>query len=366
MPECFFYATTPFAYCEGMIKKVISIAVFLGFSVGLAVLPAGASATHTQEWVDSPKTNITRATSNTEWTSVATGRADGPGNSMNFGSVSAGETIRLTISLAVRSNNDPVDVSSMTCEFPDSSGRIATLSDGTTVTTVSADSSTVVCDLTFGTRTLIGFALYEGVSDTQKGYLFVSIGSSGSSSASAPLPAKYAGPEFSALSGMGIMTGSTGKLEGKRLDQISSIEIGGKAATFTANSATELELSLPAGLAPGLYDLVINSSAGKLTQINAIQVREPKKSFSITTKSTGKISNDQYIEHSLIASMQIPELDKARCIVNASTQAMAQAMANRLCAVVKASNPNIETTIIEPRTTVKGDAVYARVTYGWN
>ena len=184
--------------------------------------------------------------------------------------------------------------------------------------------------------------------------------------ADAPAPAKYSGPEFSALSGMGIMTGSTGKLEGKRLNEISSIEIGGKAATFTATSDEEIELALPAGLAPGLYDLVINSSAGKLTHINAIQVRAPKQSFSIMTRSQGKISNDQYLEHSLIASMQIPELNKARCVVNASSMAMAKAMANRLCAVVKASNPNIETTIVEPRSTVKGDAVYARVSYGWN
>jgi hypothetical protein len=179
-------------------------------------------------------------------------------------------------------------------------------------------------------------------------------------------PAKYSGPEFSGLAGMGIMSGSTGKLEGKRLNEISSIEIGGKAATFTATSHEELELSLPAGLAPGLYDLVINSSAGKLTHINAIQVRAPKQSFSITTRSTGKISNDQYIEHSLIAAMQIPELNKARCVVNANSIAMARAMANRLCAVVKASNPNIETTVVEPRSSVKGDAVFARVSYGWN
>jgi hypothetical protein len=192
-------------------------------------------------------------------------------------------------------------------------------------------------------------------------------GGTGASSASeTPTPAKYSGPEFSGLSGMGIMTGSTGKLEGKRLDQISSIEIGGEAATFTATSAAELELSLPAGLAPGLYDLVINSSAGKLTHINAIQVREPKQSFSITTRSTGKISEEQYLEHSLIAAMQAPELNKARCIVNASTQAMAEAMAKRLCAIVKASKPNIETTVVVPRSTVRNDTVFARVIYGWN
>jgi hypothetical protein len=191
-------------------------------------------------------------------------------------------------------------------------------------------------------------------------------GGGNSTPASTPAPAKYSGPEFSGLSGMGIMTGNSGKLEGKRLDEISSIEIGGKAATFTATSATELSLSLPAGLAPGLYDLVINSSAGKLTHINAIQVRAPKQSFSIMTRSQGKISNDQYLEHSLIASMQIPELNKARCVVNASSMAMARAMADRLCAIVKASNPNIETTVVEPRSSVKGDAVFARVSYGWN
>jgi hypothetical protein len=197
--------------------------------------------------------------------------------------------------------------------------------------------------------------------------LFLAPGAGTSANASdTPTPAKYSGPEFSGLSGMGIMTGSTGKLEGKRLDQISSIEIGGNAATFTATSATELELSLPAGLAPGLYDLVINSSAGKLTHINAIQVREPKQSFSITTRSTGKISEEQYLEHSLIAAMQAPELNKARCIVNASTQAMAEAMAKRLCAIVKASNPNIETTVVVSRSTVKNDTVFARVIYGWN
>jgi hypothetical protein len=190
--------------------------------------------------------------------------------------------------------------------------------------------------------------------------------SGGNDSGVTPSPAKYSGPEFSGLSGMGVMTGSTGKLEGKRLNEISSIEIGGKAATFTATSATELSLSLPAGLAPGLYDLVINSSAGKLTHINAIQVRAPKQSFSIMTRSKGKISEQQYLEHSLIASMQIPELNKARCVVNASSIAMARAMADRLCAIVKASNPNIETTVVEPRSSVKGDAVFARVSYGWN
>jgi hypothetical protein len=52
--------------------------------------------------------------------------------------------------------------------------------------------------------------------------------------------------------------------------------------------------------------------------------------------------------------------------VNGSNLALAKAQAERLCALVAAANPNIETTVIEPRSTVKNNSVFARVTYGWN
>jgi hypothetical protein len=188
----------------------------------------------------------------------------------------------------------------------------------------------------------------------------------GTQSETTPTPAKYSGPEFSGLSAKGIMVGTSSRLEGKNLDEISSIEIGGKAATFTLDGDKALDLTLPSGLAPGLYDLVINSSAGKLTHINAIQVREPRRAFSVTTRSEGRISEDQYREHTIISAMQIPELNKARCIVNGSNLALAKAQAERLCALVAAANPNIETTVVEPRSTVKNDSVFARVTFGWN
>ena len=189
---------------------------------------------------------------------------------------------------------------------------------------------------------------------------------SGASPEPLPAPAKYSGPEFSGLSAKGIMAGTSPRLEGKNLDEISSIEIGGKAATFTLDGDKALDLNLPSGLAPGLYDLVINSAAGKLTHINAIQVREPRRAFSITTRSEGRISEEQYQEHAIISSMQIPELNKVRCIVNGSNLAQAKAQAERLCALVAAANPNIETTVVESRSTVKNRTVYARVTYGWN
>ena len=198
--------------------------------------------------------------------------------------------------------------------------------------------------------------------------LIVPVGglSGGSSNQSSPTPAKYAGPEFSSLSLKPLMHGSSTTLTGKRLTQISSIEIGGKAATFTATSDTELSLTPAAELAPGTYDLVIHSSAGKLTHINAVRVQAALRPFSITTRSEDRITESQYYEHSLIAAMQQPELTKARCIVNGPNLAQAKAQAERLCALVKAANPNIETTVVDPRSTVKNNTVFARVTYGWN
>ena len=121
---------------------------------------------------------------------------------------------------------------------------------------------------------------------------------------------------------------------------------------------------LQGGALAGLYSYAFNLKT--LTHINAIQVREPRRAFSVTTRSEGRISEDQYREHTIISAMQIPELNKARCIVNGSNLAQAKAQAERLCALVAAANPNIETTVVEARSTVRNSAVFARVTYGWN
>jgi hypothetical protein len=205
-----------------------------------------------------------------------------------------------------------------------------------------------------------GSQFYVGI----KNYV-QSQGSGSQSTQAAVTPAKYSGPEFSGLSAKPVAVGASSVLEGKRLNEVSSITIGGKSATFTA-TATELKLDVPKDLAPGLYDLVINSSAGKLTQINAVRVQGPLTALSVTTVSEGRISSEQLHEHALIAAMQQPELTKARCIVNGPNLAQAKAQAERLCALVRASNKNIETTVVESRSTVKNNSVFARVIYGWN
>ena len=198
--------------------------------------------------------------------------------------------------------------------------------------------------------------------------VFLNVGTTGvsnSPSSESPAPANYSGPELSGLSSKEIISGTSSRLEGKNLSSVTSIEIGGKPATFKLDGSSALDLTVPAGLAPGLYDLVINSPSGKLTHINAILVREPLRSFSITSRSEGRISEEHYQEHTIVASMQLPELNKARCVVNGPNLAQARAQAARLCALVKAANPNIQATVVEARSTVKGNTVFARVSYGW-
>jgi hypothetical protein len=252
------------------------------------------------------------------------------------------------------------------CQFINSSENTVGSGSGASVTYTIGHNATNLQVIESSPFVTVAFN-FEDANGTRLTMYSILQGSSTSpASSETPTPAKYSGPEFSGLSAKGIMAGTSPRLEGKNLDEISSIEIGGKAATFTLDGDKALDLTLPEGLAPGLYDLVINSPSGKLTHINAIQVREPRRAFSITTRSEGRISEAQYQEHAIISSMQIPELNKARCIVNGPNLAQAKAQAERLCALVAAANPNIETTVVEARSTVRNSAVFARVTYGWN
>lgn len=211
----------------------------------------------------------------------------------------------------------------------------------------------------------IAFIGSTGISgDFRAGFRNYFSGGSTPDSVPAPTPAKYSGPEFSALSSKLVTVGSSSVLEGKRLKEVSSITIGGKSATFTA-TATELKLDVPT-LAPGIYDLVIQSAAGKLTHMNAVRVQAPRRSLSITTVAEGRVTQNQFAEHALIASMQPRDLNRVRCIVNGPNLAAARAQAEQLCAAVRSANRHIETSIVEPRSTVRDNKVYARVTYGWN
>jgi hypothetical protein len=70
----------------------------------------------------------------------------------------------------------------------------------------------------------------------------------------------------------GVRAGSALTIPGSNLSGVTKVEIGGLDAQVKVNSAGELEIVVPAGLASGTYDIVLTSSEGRVTVQSAITV----------------------------------------------------------------------------------------------
>lgn len=71
-----------------------------------------------------------------------------------------------------------------------------------------------------------------------------------------------------------VKPGSSLVIPGTNLSGVSRVEIGGLNAEVKVNSAGELEIVVPSGLAAGVYDLVLTSSEGRVTVQGALTVAE--------------------------------------------------------------------------------------------
>jgi hypothetical protein len=161
-----------------------------------------------------------------------------------------------------------------------------------------------------------------------------------------------------------LLSGSQAVLEGRKLDQIASVTIGGKAAKLSDATDKSLKLELPAGLAPGVYDLVVTTANhGKLTHMNAIRIREELPPTSLTIKGSGVLSGEEFKKLTAFARTQNPEMNTATCIVNSSSEGKSFMQARALCDRIAATNLNIKTTKFEVRSTVEGSAIFARVVF---
>ena len=177
-------------------------------------------------------------------------------------------------------------------------------------------------------------------------------------------PIKYSGPEFSGLSLKPVLNGTSTDLEGRKLDQISSITIDGKAAKLSDATEKSLKLELPAGLKAGVYDLVVTTANhGKLTHMNAIRVREELPPTSLTIKGSGVFTGEQFKKLTAFSRTQNPDMNTVTCIVNSNSQGKSFMQARALCDRIAASNLNIKTTRLESRSTVEGSAVFARAVF---
>jgi hypothetical protein len=186
----------------------------------------------------------------------------------------------------------------------------------------------------------------------------------GAGSDGAPAPIKYSGPEFSELSLKPALAGSSATLEGRKLDQISSVTIGGKAAVLSNATDKSVNIGLPAGLAPGVYDLVVTTANhGKLTHMNAIRVREVLPETSLTIKGTGVFTGEEFKKLTAFSRTQNPDMNTVTCIVNSNSEGKSFMQARALCDRIAATNLNVKTTKIESRSTVESSAIFARVVF---
>jgi len=86
-------------------------------------------------------------------------------------------------------------------------------------------------------------------------------------------PAQYTGPIVAPTAGVIVATaGSSVVVPGSRLSGVTKVMVAGLDAQVVVRSDGQLEIVVPRGLAPGLYDLVIVSDSGTLTVQAAIRV----------------------------------------------------------------------------------------------
>ena len=87
-----------------------------------------------------------------------------------------------------------------------------------------------------------------------------------------PAPAPYSGPLLNTYSDRNTSIGDEVIISGLRLNLVISLTIDGVTAAISNKSLDSLTIVIPAGLEPGLKDLVITSSAGTLTVQDALTV----------------------------------------------------------------------------------------------
>lgn len=290
-------------------------------------------------------------------------------DAMKFSPTSYPTTVVVTMQAVW--NASAVNTSGYDCYFYNGqSSNWVTSSNGLTISKVGADSSSISCAITataaIQTEFEIGSARTTGNFGRVR-VMFQAV-SSGGSGGSAPVsrPAsttKYSGPEILAVDSIRpIVSGGKLTFTGKNLSVVSSATIGSLAASLSYDAATGLTIGTPAGLAPGKYDLVMQSSYGKLTHINAVTIKAPTPTQTINFKGEGEYLNEAQVAELVAFNASLnSDYEKVRCIVNAADADVAKAIAVRVCAhVARGEARNVE-VIQDVRSTYQGAGFWVRV-----
>ena len=119
----------------------------------------------------------------------------------------------------------------------------------------------------------------------------------GSPSPSQVVTTPYTGPIVQAPGALRpVASGARMVLEGSNLTGVSKATIGGKDASAKVNASGDLELTVPAGLPAGRYDLVITSSSGLLTVQDAIVISGSAVVTESVARPSTKLKEDNTVK----------------------------------------------------------------------
>jgi hypothetical protein len=173
----------------------------------------------------------------------------------------------------------------------------------------------------------------------------------------------YSGPQILVtITPRPILPGASLVFKGENLSAITSATIGAKTASLSFDAKTGLTIGTPDGLAPGKYDLVMQSSFGKLTHINAVTIKSPTPTKALAFKGSGEYLDEAQVS-SLVAFNAGLNVDyeKVRCIVNAADAEVAKSIAIRVCAhVARGVARNVE-VIQDVRGNFQGSGFWVRI-----
>jgi hypothetical protein len=185
----------------------------------------------------------------------------------------------------------------------------------------------------------------------------------GSSPSSVVSRTVYSGPQILVtITPRPILPGASLVFTGENLSAITSATIGAKTASLSFDAKTGLTIGTPDGLTPGKYDLVMQSSFGKLTHINAVTIKAPTPTATIGFRSDAQHLNEKQVLDLVAFNKTLnPDYEKVRCIVNAADEKTAKRIADLVCAhVARGEARNVE-VIKDVRTSYPGEGFWVRV-----
>lgn len=184
---------------------------------------------------------------------------------------------------------------------------------------------------------------------------------------SSPLPptigSTYVGPlVLGTLSTHSARAGESISFRGQKLDAVFAASIGSTSAGISVDGAGNLTVVTSPALAPGIYDLVLQSRYGTLVSQNAIRIKAETPNRRMAFRGSGRYLDERQVAVLLTFRMSLTsDYEKVRCVVNAADVAVASAIATRACAhIARGELRNVE-VVQEVRTTFKGAGFWVRI-----